>query len=91
MKIKQKIYRLEKKLSKELTMDIAFPDRKDSKTETLKADILNLERQLDLLEQGLEDQTYEEYKQEYTNQEPELTEEEKKIAELEAQLAALRG
>ena len=82
---------LESKLAREYSLDLAFPNRKNSKFEYIKAEIMDLERQLALLEQGLEDQTYEEYKQEYMVQEPELTEEEKKIAELEAQLAALRG
>lgn len=97
----------EKKLTKEVSLDFAFPNRKNSKTEALKAEILNLERQLVLLEQGLEDQTYEEYKEEFMDQlgntgltgaegtpGPSSQSEQSKedeIAELEAKLAALRG
>ena len=92
---------------KEVSMDTAFPLRKNSKTESMKAEIFNIERQLDLSEQGLEDQTYEDYKEEFMGQEDHtgLTgaigipgpssqpdqSKEDEIAELEAKLAALRG
>ena len=101
--IRGKIYRLERDIVKETELDLAFPDRKNSKTEELKAEIMDLERQLALVEQGLEDQTYEEYTQEYMNQYghtgltgaigipgPSSKSKEDEIAELEAKLAALR-
>lgn len=93
-RLKTSIVFIEKGLVKEVSLDKAFPDRKNSKTEILKARILNMENQLKLLEQGLTLQTYEEYKEEFMGQEPSEPSEPSKddeIAELEAKLAALRG
>lgn len=102
--IKRTIKDRERSLSENISLDIAFPDRKNSKTEELKAEIMDLERQLVLLKQGLEDQSYEDYTEEFMTRygHTGLTgaigipgssskSKEDEIAELEAQLAALRG
>lgn len=45
--LKMKIHQLDHKLTKEIALDIAFPNRTDSKTEELKGKIMDLVRQRD--------------------------------------------